>query len=71
LVVFKVKHEKPPPTYSYRRKWNNYDKQNLCEKLNMVNWSSDVDSVQGCWNAFENNLLQVMDQSPSPAAVTK
>ena len=61
MVVFSVKLSKLPPTYSYRRNWKNYDKSKLCESLNLVDWSCNADSVQGCWNDFENKLLGVVD----------
>jgi hypothetical protein len=35
--------------------------QNFCECLTLVDWSCNFNSVQGCWNDFENKLLGVVD----------
>ena len=61
MVVFMLNSTKSPPTYSFRRNWKNYDKSKLCENLNLVDWTCNANSVQGCWNDFENKLLGVVD----------
>ena len=43
------------------RDWRRYSKDELCNKLEEINWQSDEDSVQGFWNAFEYKLIGVVD----------
>ena len=47
--------------YNYRRNWENYNKDKLCEMLGDINWDIDDDSVQCYWNTFENKLIGVVD----------
>ena len=34
----------------------------LNDKLNQINWQTEFDDVQSCWNHLENNLLKVIDE---------
>ena len=47
---------------TYRRNWKKYEKGMLNTMLSEVNWDIQDDTVQGFWNTFENNILDVIDQ---------
>ena len=62
VVTLNLSSMKPSATFSYRRNWMFYDSSRLCQKLSDVDWSCNADSVQTCWNDFENKLLKVVDE---------
>ncbi len=61
VVTCTVNYMKQPATFTYRRNWKFYNKSLLCQKLREVDWNCSADSVQSCWNDFENKLLKVID----------
>ena len=44
------------------RDWRNYSQQTLNDSLEAINWQIDISDVQNFWNAFEQDLLSVVDQ---------
>ena len=34
----------------------------ICRRLELVDWGISFDSVQSCWNAFESELVRVVDE---------
>ena len=52
---------RPQPKTTLRRDWRFYSKEILCEKLGLVDWSNNADSVQEAWDDFENKLVNVVD----------
>lgn len=61
MISFNYDCERPKPEINYRRAWNNYSKEKLCEKLSEVDWSCSCDTVQDIWNSFENKIINVVD----------
>ena len=53
--------QRQPDTY-LRRNWKNYNKSNLKEELEKVDWNITDTPVQGFWNSFENKLINVIDK---------
>ena len=47
---------------THRRDWRHYSKEILCTELSMINWSINIEDVQGFWNTFEKKLLHVVDK---------
>ena len=45
----------------FKRYWKFYSKEKLIAELVKRNWNIDNDDVQGYWNNFESNLIEVID----------
>ena len=61
LITFEVCTKAQGQTELQKRDWRNYSKIALCEKLEEVDWDIGADTVQACWNIFENKLINVID----------
>ena len=44
------------------RDWRSYSKDILNAKLSSTEWNIDIDDVQNYWNAFENRLINIVDE---------
>ena len=62
LVMFSVGTTAQTPKRSLKRDWRKYSKLALCQELEGVDWDVGVDTVQECWNIFENKLINVADR---------
>ena len=63
LIIIELRtHAKKSPISRFERDWRNYSKEILNESLNAINWHTDISDVQNFWNAFEQDLLSVVDQ---------
>ncbi len=61
MVTLETNLVRPSPKESVRRDWRFYSKEILCNKLSEVDWNIDIVGVQEYWNAFENKLINVVD----------
>ena len=52
----------PKPNVNFRHDWRKYSKESLCNELSLIDWKIDTDGVQGFWNVFENQLINVVDK---------
>ena len=61
MICFKYTLGKAVKQYSLKRDWRFYSNVLLCERLAEEDWAINNDSVQGYWNCFKNNLINVVD----------
>ena len=61
MVIFDHDIVKQKPVSSFRRNWKNYSTGRLLDMLGNVTWNLEGDSVQDCWNDFENKLITIVD----------
>ena len=61
MICFNLRLDKSVKQSSMKRDWRSYSKTLLCEKLAVMDWTINDDSVQGYWNCFENKLIGVVD----------
>ena len=61
LLCFEYLDVKIKPSIIIKRNWTNYKKETLTRCLKEINWGLTSDSVQGCWDEFENKLIRVVD----------
>ena len=62
MIIFRINVNKPKIDVTYKRDWRHYSKDNLCNELCSIDWSTDIDDVQGFWNDFEFKLIYVIDK---------
>ena len=61
LLWFEYLDVEIKPTILIKRNWSNYKKESLVRGLKGINWDLVSDTVQGCWDEFENKLVRVVD----------
>jgi hypothetical protein len=61
LIMFKYGIEKPKETITFKRSWCKYSNNVLCDKLSEEDWDAKSDSVQSCWDAIENKIINIVD----------
>ena len=62
LVTFVISHSKPKLKETIKRDWRHYTKDKLCNKLKNVSWPLGITDVQEYWNAFENLVVNIVDE---------
>ena len=62
LIIAQCCITRPLPKITQRRDWRHYSKDNLCEKLSTVDWSSNASSVQESWNDLEYKIINIVDE---------
>ena len=62
LITFNININKNEKTITWRRDWRRYSKEKLLSKLREVDWYSEFENVQDCWNSFECKLITVIDE---------
>ena len=62
LVSFSIDGTKEDPVVTKRRDWRRYSKEWLNDELKKVDWNINIDDVQQYWNAFENELIKIVDR---------
>ena len=62
LILFDIRSRAVVKETSMRRDWRHYNKDALKSHFELVNWSMDYDCVQSYWNAFEDELIKVVDK---------
>ena len=62
MVIFRINIIKPKINVTFRRDWRHYSKDKLCDELCSIDWSTDIDDVQGFWNDFECKFIDVVDK---------
>ena len=62
MKIFRIDVIKPKIDVSYRRDWRHYSKDKLCNELCSIDWSNDIDDVQGLWNDFECKLISIVNK---------
>ena len=61
LICFEVCTKAHEQIEFQKRDWRKYSKVALCQKLEEVDWDVGANTVQDCWNIFENKLINVID----------
>ena len=61
LIIAQASIARSLPKTTQRRDWRHYSKDLLCEKLSVVDWSSNASSVQESWNDLECKIINVVD----------
>ena len=62
LIIFCICASKILIEPNLHRDWRKYSKDSLCCLLSDVEWSIDIDDVQGFWNDFETKIIKVVDE---------
>ena len=52
----------PKPSPTIKRCWKNYDSRILNDELKICKFDLGIEDVQGFWNAFENEIIRVVDK---------
>jgi hypothetical protein len=50
------------PRRLIKRNWTQYNKETLIILLREIEWELASDTVQGCWDEFENKLVKIVDE---------
>ena len=61
LIKFSIIGKQTDQKITYKRDWRYYNKQNLVNFLNTVQFNMNLDCVQETWNRFENKIINVID----------
>ena len=61
LISFSINSTKLNPPELYKRNWKLYSKEKLLTSLINKDWDFKFDGVQSTWNAFESQLIEVID----------
>ena len=62
MISIDVSVRKKTIESTFRRDWRQYSKRVLLGELALVEWTSDNDNVQNCWDCFESKLVAVVDK---------
>ena len=62
MVIFSTPLVKPKIEPTYKRDWRKYQNNDLNLLLAQENWKICEDTVQNCWNDFENILIKSVDK---------
>ena len=63
LISLSVRVEKDVIKHTIRRDWRKYSKEVLLAELALIEWSTDLNSVQNVWDEFESNVIKTVDKS--------
>ena len=62
LIMLKLETKCLKKIDELKRDWRFYSKLLLCNKLSEVRFDLSCDTVQDCWNDFENKLIVIVDE---------
>ena len=62
LIMMCINEQRPKVDPVKRSDWRSYSKDSLCNSINNVIWSYEIDDVQGFWNHFVIVLVSLIDK---------
>ena len=62
LITFTINSKLTKPKANFKRNWKSYSKYKLVNSLLLKDWNIENDDVQGFWNKFESNMIDIIDE---------